>query len=71
MSARRIDPGRSDARGGQRARPHPCNALPAQRTLDEAVHVARHNGRSWGEIGIVPGISKQAVRQRYGTRARA
>ncbi|GAA5114020.1 sigma-70 family RNA polymerase sigma factor [Haloechinothrix salitolerans] len=37
-----------------------------QKRLDEAVVAARRNGRSWGEIGLVLGISKQAARERYG-----
>lgn len=37
-----------------------------QKRLDDAVVAARHNGRSWGEIGLVLGISKQAARERYG-----
>lgn len=37
-----------------------------QKRLDDAVVAARRNGRSWGEIGLVLGISKQAARERYG-----
>lgn len=37
-----------------------------QREVDEAVAAARENGRSWGEIGLVLGISRQAARERYG-----
>lgn len=37
-----------------------------QREVDEAVADARINGRSWGEIGLVLGISRQAARERYG-----
>lgn len=37
-----------------------------QRELDEAVAAARENGRSWSEIGLVLGISRQAARERYG-----
>lgn len=37
-----------------------------QRAVDEAVGAARANGRSWGEIGLVLGISRQAARERYG-----
>jgi hypothetical protein len=37
-----------------------------QRELDEAVAAARANGRSWAEIGLVLGISRQAARERYG-----
>lgn len=34
--------------------------------LAEAVAAARANGRSWGFIGLVLGISKQAAQQRFG-----
>lgn len=37
-----------------------------QREVEEAVAAARVNGRSWGEIGLVLGISRQAARERYG-----
>ena len=37
-----------------------------QREVDEAVAAARENGRSWGEIGLVLGVSRQAARERYG-----
>jgi len=37
-----------------------------QREVDEAVAAARGNGRSWGEIGLVLGTSRQAARERYG-----
>ncbi len=37
-----------------------------QREVDEAVAAAREKGRSWGEIGLVLGISRQAARERYG-----
>lgn len=37
-----------------------------QRELDEAVAAAHANGRSWGEIGLVLGISRQSARERYG-----
>lgn len=38
----------------------------AERELTGAVAEARRNGRSWGEIAMVLGVSKQAARQRYG-----
>jgi hypothetical protein len=38
----------------------------AQRHLTEAVAAARGNGRSWGEIGSVLGVSKQGARERFG-----
>jgi DNA-directed RNA polymerase specialized sigma24 family protein len=37
-----------------------------QRDLEEAVAAARANGRNWGEIGLVLGISRQSTRERYG-----
>jgi DNA-directed RNA polymerase specialized sigma24 family protein len=40
-----------------------------QREIDKAVAAARENGRSWGEIGLVLGISRQAARERYGQSA--
>lgn len=33
--------------------------------LAEAVHAARVNGRSWGDIGMVLGVSRQAARTRF------
>jgi hypothetical protein len=41
-----------------------------QRALEEAVAAARKNGRSWSEIALVIGISRQAARERYGELAR-
>ncbi len=38
----------------------------AERELADAVAAARANGRSWGEIALVLGVSKQAARERYG-----
>ncbi len=38
----------------------------AKNELAEAVAAARANGRSWGFIGLVLGISKQAAQQRFG-----
>jgi hypothetical protein len=32
----------------------------------ELVALARNNGRSWGEIGIALGISREAARERFG-----
>ncbi len=37
-----------------------------QREVDEAVAAARENGRSWSEIGLVLGISRQTTRERCG-----
>ncbi len=42
-----------------------------QREVDEAVAAARANGRSWAEIGLVLGISRQAARERYSQPMRA
>ena len=38
----------------------------AKTELAESVAAARANGRSWGFIGLVLGISKQAAQQRFG-----
>lgn len=38
----------------------------AKTELAEAVAAARANGRSWGFIGLVLGVSKQAAQQRFG-----
>lgn len=40
-----------------------------QREVDEAVAAARAGGRSWSEIGLVLGVSRQAARERYGQAA--
>jgi hypothetical protein len=37
----------------------------------EMVARARANGRSWGEIGIALGVSRQAARERFAEKARA
>ena len=37
----------------------------------ELVALARANGRSWGEIGIALGVSRQAARERFGEKIRA
>lgn len=34
--------------------------------LNAAVTAARASGRSWAEIGIVLGVSRQAAQQRFG-----
>jgi len=39
--------------------------------LAAAVAAARANGRSWADIAMVLGISRQAARQRYGDPASA
>ncbi len=41
----------------------------ASAELESAVRTARENGRSWGDIAMVLGISRQAARQRYGQSA--
>lgn len=38
----------------------------AEAKLATAVAAARSQGRSWGRIAMVLGVSKQAARQRYG-----
>ncbi|MGI8945769.1 MAG: ECF-type sigma factor [Thermoleophilaceae bacterium] len=39
--------------------------------LRELVALARANGRSWGEIGIALGVSRQAARERFSETIRA
>lgn len=39
--------------------------------LRDAVVQARADGRSWSEIGLMLGVSKQAAQQKYGTRSPA
>lgn len=41
----------------------------ADTEVRDAVAAARANGRSWGLIAMVLGVSKQAARQRYGESA--
>ncbi|MDQ3989818.1 MAG: sigma-70 family RNA polymerase sigma factor [Actinomycetota bacterium] len=41
------------------------DAAATARETDEAA-AARANGRSWGEIGMVLGVSRQAARERFG-----
>ena len=41
------------------------------RRVDDAVLAAKNGGRSWAEIGLVLGISRQAARERYGATAPA
>ena len=38
----------------------------AETELGHTVRAARGNGRSWGDIAIVLGVSRQAARQRFG-----
>jgi hypothetical protein len=37
----------------------------------ELVARARANGRSWGEVGIALGVSRQAARERFAEKVRA
>lgn len=39
--------------------------------LREAVEVARANGRSWNQIALALGVSRQAARQRFSPKAHA
>jgi hypothetical protein len=41
----------------------------AQQALDLAVAAARHERASWGQIGDIVGISRQAAHQRWAARA--
>jgi hypothetical protein len=41
----------------------------AREALGAAVAAAKAGGRSWGQIGMVLGVSKQAARERFGTPA--
>ena len=34
--------------------------------LREAVEIARAHGRSWNQVGVALGVSRQAARQRFG-----
>jgi hypothetical protein len=38
--------------------------------LQEAVRAARERGRSWNQLAIVLGVSRQAARQRFGDKVR-
>ena len=40
----------------------------SETALRAAVAEARSNGRSWGQIGLSLGVSKQAARERFGER---
>lgn len=39
--------------------------------LKEAVETARANGRSWNQIAVALGVTRQAARQRFAASARA
>ncbi|MDN5915275.1 MAG: hypothetical protein L0I76_09250 [Pseudonocardia sp.] len=38
----------------------------AEREIADAVRSARDNGRDWGQIGAVLGVTKQSARERFG-----
>ncbi len=42
----------------------------AEARVRELVALARANGRSWGEIGIALGVSRQAARERFAQKIR-
>jgi hypothetical protein len=42
-----------------------------QARVRELVQLARANGRSWGQIGIALGVSRQAARERFAEKIRA
>ena len=41
-----------------------------QAHVREFVQVARANGRSWGQIGLALGVSRQAARERFAAKLR-
>lgn len=41
-----------------------------QARVRELVQLARSNGRSWGQIGIALGVSRQAARERFADKVR-
>lgn len=43
----------------------------AEARVRELVARARANGRSWGEVGIALGVSRQAARERFAEKIRA
>lgn len=43
----------------------------SQRELRDAVAAARAAGRSWAQIGMVLGVSRQAAQERFGAKAAA
>ncbi len=55
----------SDASDLRRISEAAQGAEDASEELREAVRAARAKGRSWGAIGVVLGVSKQAARQRF------
>lgn len=44
------------------------NVARNEHNLEEAIRAAREHGRSWTEIALRLGVSRQAARQRYGAR---
>ena len=42
----------------------------ADKEVDDAVAAARDNGRDWGTIGSILGVTKQTARERYGQPAK-
>lgn len=44
-------------------------ARTAEGRLREAVKAARDRGRSWNQIAVALGVSRQAARQRFGEKA--
>jgi hypothetical protein len=42
-----------------------------EQELTEAVRSARQAHRSWSEIGMMLGVSKQAARRKYGSKVTA
>lgn len=52
-----------------------ARAVDAQREADvrirELVAAARANGRSWGDIGVALGVSRQAAHERFAERVKA
>jgi len=48
-----------------------AKAVGAGARVRELVAQARANGRSWGEIGIALGVSRQAARERFAEQTRA
>lgn len=44
-----------------------ADAVERARALAQAVASARSHGRSWGQIGMVVGVSRQAARERFDT----
>lgn len=41
----------------------------AENAVAEAVTTARRNGRTWGDIAMILGVSRQAAQKRYEQRA--